>query len=812
MAIGTTVALGTVGGGSTSAAASSSPGSPPPVSSRPYASLPHLGPAPQRCFPYGSSDNICDAFSSAPYPPNANYLYSTYYGTVYLGPHIVGVGQDVTATEVPQQDGRPQWAVPEKVVSGCRDGKYQVVNPQVVRTIVPADTTCTWKATTASAYPPDASAPGGGWSTYTMSFCGFNGCAESQDFYYVLPRKRAISGTVTTTAETSTGQVEILPVANAVIEIAGPESGTAVTDASGFYDALVDPGTYHVEVDSVDGQSAAAAPSLCEPGEAAGAGCVVQTQAEDAAANFQVCPSVDAAGAAGGAGASRAELAVAPTSAPARYCPLSVSVTRLEPTSSAGLGYIGKITNNTDTSMTESPAFVRRLAGTASISDPLVKGPSEDDKLVQKCLSGCTDFLVTVRDKSSGDPVEGATVTASVTPITGGAGYPEGVRPGSGFLCSESILTGSSLSPVQTASCYPGTTISASDKVVTNADGHVLLQYWAPGLLNPKTVTFNVVARTPQGCVIASHVCLLGGEGALQPPLRVTVAPNLIYHADAQLDDDLVSTLAKWADPPNLHDFLLDPAAFVIKKWTSITLKDAVGALVKEMPLPVQAIWKVSTYLDSLSTLQLQELGFVLGVFKPLGLSPLGLDDTETSGYSPAGQLVNTSFLALMAAPPTTLSIGSIPLGSTSISVHNVPIGGIKVADAGVLWQWGASMNLPADGDNIHSYETEDSAAVDVYEVSFCDQSMAITYSSACGPGYAQQGTTRDNDLSGPRDQGIEPYLYLHFAFADYDPVTRKPYVTVAGKSATFSADFLIPYNATVWMESQFVNKSVPPE
>ena len=95
------------------------------------------------------------------------------------------------------------------------------------------DETCTWKATDAGPYPPDVTAPGGGWSTYSMSFCGFNGCAASEDFYYVLPHKRAISGIVTTTGENTTqgaSMPEILPVPNAVIRISGSEGGTAVTN------------------------------------------------------------------------------------------------------------------------------------------------------------------------------------------------------------------------------------------------------------------------------------------------------------------------------------------------------------------------------------------------------------------------------------------------------------------------------------------------------------------------------------------------------------------------------------------------------
>ena len=45
-------------------------------------------------------------------------------------------------------------------------------------------------------------------------------------------------------------------LADAVIKLSGRSSGTAVTNRSGFYDALVDPGKYTVHVESVGGQTA----------------------------------------------------------------------------------------------------------------------------------------------------------------------------------------------------------------------------------------------------------------------------------------------------------------------------------------------------------------------------------------------------------------------------------------------------------------------------------------------------------------------------------------------------------------------------
>ncbi len=258
---------------------------------RPLATLPHLGPAPQRCFQYGSSDNICQG-PSWPYPPNANYLYATYYGTVYISPHIVAIGQDMTAKAVPDNKGTPFWTDPPgKIVAGCRD---QVTDRSGTVTRA-ADTFCTWKATEPSAYPPDDGAPGGGYSEYDMTFCGFFGCAASGDFYYVLPHKRAISGMVYDNTTSSSGHLVVVPVANAEIQISGPGGGTAVTDKAGFYNALVDPGQYTVHLTGIDGQGATGAPITCSPGapDVDGSGCDIDVRGSDGDADFKVVCGID---------------------------------------------------------------------------------------------------------------------------------------------------------------------------------------------------------------------------------------------------------------------------------------------------------------------------------------------------------------------------------------------------------------------------------------------------------------------------------------------------------------------------------------
>jgi hypothetical protein len=413
LAVVTLVAALTIG-----VTAAPAPASAKGSSARPDATLPHLGPAPRRCFEYGSSHNICNG-ASFPYPPNANFLYATYYGTVFVSPHIARIGQDITATAVPDNKGMPSWGgVPGKVVAGCKGH----------------DASCTFKPTAGSAYPPDAKAPGGGYSALSMTFCGFFGCAESQDFYYVLPHKRAISGSILRSTTNSAGHAVVEPVSGAVVKIAGAQNGTAVTGADGFYDALVDPGKYTASVESIGGEAASATPSRCSPGSASGNSCKLDVTGSDGDADFTPCPGAGQASAAAAGGAS---------------CPLlDVKVTPPK-LKHAGLG--------------PGPAFLDQY-----------KGP---------CLSGCTNLTLTVTDRSNhNQPVAGANVTASVNAVSGGVpDYPFGHSSGTGYLCDAD----------QPTSCGRGGFIK---NLTTDGAGHVSLLYWAPGLIDAAKTTLSVTA------------------------------------------------------------------------------------------------------------------------------------------------------------------------------------------------------------------------------------------------------------------------------------------------------------------------------
>jgi hypothetical protein len=157
-------------------------------------------------------------------------MAESWLGGLELSPHVVNEGQaiDEAIGDPPKwtkgcigSNGKPcvtgfGWSPQGEVVAGCKT----------------ADDFCDWKAV--------ASFVSTGWTYSSVSVGNYIGPATSEDYYYVLGRGRAISGTVVNSANE--------PVEGAKVTISGPESGYAVTNASGFYDATVKPGSYSVTV------------------------------------------------------------------------------------------------------------------------------------------------------------------------------------------------------------------------------------------------------------------------------------------------------------------------------------------------------------------------------------------------------------------------------------------------------------------------------------------------------------------------------------------------------------------------------------
>ncbi len=249
----------------------------PPAQPLPPASS--LGPPPVPCFGYGSSDNICpeNGFEN-PAPPN--FMAATYYGTLEIENHVVHVGEDITMAANENNGGEPGWSEGGPIVSGCKNKSES----GGVKT--PAETVCIWKTEGGSPYPPTEGSTGwrGGWEVYEIGFCGFFGCAPSGDYYYVISNGEAISGYVLDSAgKAATG---------AYVAIQGGETNVAaqVDPETGFYNALVPPGTYNVSVER-EGPEAytfgAGRVTTCT-GTVAGPDCLVNATEHTAVASFEL--------------------------------------------------------------------------------------------------------------------------------------------------------------------------------------------------------------------------------------------------------------------------------------------------------------------------------------------------------------------------------------------------------------------------------------------------------------------------------------------------------------------------------------------
>ena len=160
--------------------------------SRAFASLPHLGPAPQRCE-----------------------LGQTGVPSVHGGHELHGssrpAGRSTSARTssawvIPSRRRRRrrrakcriQWGSPpgtkrwRAVETGRQGDQPQGGRHDSFLRVRPAV-----EGRISQRYPPDAKAPGGGWEQFEVGFCAFVGCAQlASDFYYVLPHKKAISGKV----------------------------------------------------------------------------------------------------------------------------------------------------------------------------------------------------------------------------------------------------------------------------------------------------------------------------------------------------------------------------------------------------------------------------------------------------------------------------------------------------------------------------------------------------------------------------------------------------------------------------------------
>jgi hypothetical protein len=633
------------------------------AAARPDATLPHLGPAPQRCFQYGSSDNICNG-ASFPYPPNANYLYATYYGTVYITPHIARLGQDVTANAVPDFNGIPSWATPPgRIMAGCK----------------PTDTFCKWKADSASAYPPNAKAPGGGYSEYDMTFCGFNGCASSGDFYYVLPKKRAISGMVLGMATNpKTGGTEVVPIDGAVVQIDGPSSGTAVTDSAGFYDALVDPGHYTVKVTGSGGQSGAGTPTACAPGSVIGSSCKLDVSGADGTANFQQCPSVPAP-------APALDPLARAAAASSAQCPLKVFVKIVGPIANVGT----RSGLALDNGLPDEGPVNFTIPTYSKTGSPF----GAANEVAEQCESGCANLLVTVIDPQTQKPAAGATIEAKLGQIDT-AGSPNLHQQGIQFLCTQSA-------DPTTRQC--GTDLTG---LTTDSGGQLRLIYWAPGELVSAHTDIDVSATA----TCSATECTSGQEAG-SATSKISVKPYLIYKHRGAITANEADALREIVGNPAIGDLLSAGAHKVLDLELHALLHaeliDEAVLDAAEGPLGyaiVQLVDLAGAFSELKEQWALQE-----AFLQAAGVEEAGLD-----------------------GPPFDKQVAARSVIFDQAILHGVP-NAFHIAAGGFLWDLGKEL-VRRYGAKPKNQLPAQHVSIQAYEVSTCSDR-----SPDCGPGYLDQ-------------------------------------------------------------------------
>src|SRR5579875_1088250 len=209
--------------------------------------------------------------SSLPAPPLRSRMDESWLGGLVVSPHIVNEGQVVDM----QISGPPPWK------GGCigSNGKECVTGydwqwpGEKVAGCGSDDTFCDWKATAGDAFGTPQ------WSIVQVGIGNYIGGADSQDYFYVLVKGRAISGTVLST--------DGKPLAGQEVDVSGPTSGHVVTNADGFYDALVRPGSYSV---TVGGQKDVSVGSCGPNGSVAEDSCRLDLSSDSGAADFTVGP------------------------------------------------------------------------------------------------------------------------------------------------------------------------------------------------------------------------------------------------------------------------------------------------------------------------------------------------------------------------------------------------------------------------------------------------------------------------------------------------------------------------------------------
>ncbi len=437
-----------------------------------------------------------------------------------------------------------------------------------------------------------------------------------------VPCPSQVSGTVIQQGSSRTG------VGGLSVRAACPSGGTTTTDANGRYSFVLNQGDCAISVTPPSGETATPPQRRVH----------VSPSHNIAGVDFQVGCNHGKAARAAAAGST---------------C-LDVSVKEIGQ-SRSGLAI--------------QPHFAREDASRAFFLTPFSR----------VCSSGCTNVLVTVTDPLTHQPVEGATVDASVNAVRGATGE--------SFLCDQA----------GTRDCGTHLLNSATDPA-----GQVHLLYWSPGLIADAGPHINVVARD------GTH------EG--QGELTFTTKPYLIYeNANGTLSRQETLELAYWSAGKSLVGKLgkLINGLSGLEKSLSFSLNVLIGAEVAA-ERAVQILEGVEAVTPIVGALELAHLGselwerqgFIATFLDALDLNAIGIDD-------------NPIERAVSAAPSAGFETQLANYG-TAAPFH--------AGAGGLLWEYAKHLDF--------LFENHDVAFgaqflhVKIYEVSYCQ------LGEICGPGY----------------------------------------------------------------------------
>jgi hypothetical protein len=366
------------------------------------------------------------------------------------------------------------------------------------------------------------------------------------------------------------------------------------------------------------------------------------------------------------------------------------------------------------------------ITGASSLTSGLVwDGTEPAFNAGDKCLSGCEDLLITVTDPSNHNrPVPNAVVSASVTGV--GDKY---LKPNTtGYFCSV----------IQPNRCGTPRYITG---LRTNTSGRLALTYWAPGIVSKQGATITVRASEP-----CSQSACPRKKKTGTADKKVTVMPNIIYQAEATLDESEVKALAKWAESKILE--------LAIHHSIEEILDHSLSALALAEKLAEETADKIGEGAERVSGV-IEVADLINGLRLEYGFMALFLDKFKLSGIG----LGRPREQPTVDGAPSSLLIGDLAADGTPP---------LHLGAKGLMYRYGEHLGFLEEEHELHPQQIH----LYVYEVSDCRQG------GDCAPEYL--GRT-----------GIEPALYIELESTD-----------TAGEQS-FRQAFEIPYNAHAWMLTQ---------